>query len=249
MFGSLFILLSDYQFRLFGFLENWGKLFFYDAMVTSFILGIGGRLIPGILGFVEIVKKQRGVYESPDPFFRVVPIDIFFSLFFFLMSFFLEGNNFDRLGFIFRALVVTYFSFKYWRLHEAIKTGKWHGRVLKLSCYLLLVASWLLCFESENSIHIKHLIYIGTYCLMTLMIASRVVIAHGNEGLDIEYSRMPYLIIGFLLTSASIMRATAYLFLDSYEGHLGHAAIFLFSGALFWTIGFFKKIFDLHLEE
>lgn len=240
--GSVFNLLSSYNFEIFGNLETWGKLFFYDAMVTSFILGVGGRLIPGILGFVEIVKNQRQIYESSHSFFKVIPVGIYISLFTFIMSFLLEGAGLLNTGYLSRAVVITYFSFRYWRLHEKVKTEKWHGRILKVSCFFLLIATWLLCFFKDYIIDIKHLIYIGSYCLMTLMVASRVVLAHGKAGLGFEHRTFPYLLIGGLVSLAALTRATAQFVSDSYFEHLGYTGLILLLAVLVWLTSFLCKI-------
>ncbi|MGB0455071.1 MAG: NnrS family protein [Bacteriovoracaceae bacterium] len=239
--GSLMNLLVSFSYETFESLEVWGKLFFYDGMVTAFILGVGGRLIPGILGFSEIVQSQRKVYEESRPFFSIIPKDIICSLLFFVTSFILEGIGFTHEGFFLRAIVITYFSFRYWRIHEKIKTGKWHGRMLKVSCVFLFITSWLLCFFIEDSLHIKHLIYIGTYCLMTLMVASRVIIAHGNESLDIEHKKNPYLLVGSLVVLAALTRASAHLIPNSYIAHLGYAGLVLLSATLIWSFVFLKR--------
>ena len=40
------------------------KQLHYEGAIASIILGVGSRLIPGILGHVEIVKAQREKYEN-----------------------------------------------------------------------------------------------------------------------------------------------------------------------------------------
>lgn len=219
-----------------------GDLLFYDGMVTSFILGVGGRLIPGILGFQEIVKKQRDIYESSVPFLTLVPIDIYLSLLSFAFSFYLEAAISETGAYILRSIVITYFSFKYWGLHKKIENSKWHARMLKISCFFILIAYWLLCFFPEDSITIKHLMYIGSYCLMTFMVASRVVIAHSSESLDIEYKKYPYLLIGGLVILATLTRVSASYMPDSFLSHLGYAAIILLIAGLFWGYFFIKKM-------
>tara|TARA_Y100000782_G_scaffold4962_1_gene6038 strand:- start:284295 stop:285467 length:1173 start_codon:yes stop_codon:yes gene_type:complete len=243
LLGSFINFLSEFEMGIFGALRPWGKLLFYDAMVTSFILGVGGRLIPGILGFVEIVSGQRKVYEKTLPFLSVIPIDIIVSLIVFVASLIIEGAGALMVAFFLRATVITYFSIKYWRLHEKVKSEKWHGKMLKLSCFMLLVGSWTLCFSVEQAIHIKHLIYIGSYCLMTLMVASRVIVAHSDESLDIEFKKWPYLLVGLFVVLAALTRASAHLIKGSYVQHLGYAALVLIIGALVWAGVYMKKMY------
>ncbi|MBT3585332.1 MAG: hypothetical protein HN509_10535, partial [Halobacteriovoraceae bacterium] len=57
--------------------------------IALIILGVGGRLIPGILGHVEIVKFQRQAYEKQLPLYRVVPLKVYFLILGFIASLFL----------------------------------------------------------------------------------------------------------------------------------------------------------------
>lgn len=242
LIGSFFKFLSLIQYEKFGVLEDWGMLLFYDGMVTAFILGVGGRLIPGILGFEDVVKEQREIYEKDKPYFRLIPFDISLSLLIFTISLVLEGLSLTLYGFLARALVICFFGIKYWQVHKKVKSEKWHGKMLRLSCLLLMFTSCLLPFFIDEAIHIKHIIYLGTYCLMTLLVASRVIIAHGSESLDLEFRKYPFLILGVLFTLAAFTRASAHLLPDSYINHLGYAGIVLFLGVLVWLISFLNRI-------
>lgn len=240
--GSFSLYLYHMEPFIFEFFQKWGKLFFFDAMVTSLIIGVGGRLIPGILGFIDIVKIQRDVYEVPKPFLQVIPKDMILSLVGFVASLVIEGVGLYLPAYILRAIIITYFAFKYWRLHEKIPSEKWHGRVLKISCWFLLITSWLLCFTQDYAIHIKHLIYIGTYLLMTLMVSSRVILAHGSGGLELETKKMPFLVIGLLFAFAALTRASAFLIPDSYMNHLAYTGVVLIAAIFVWG-GYFAKKF------
>lgn len=244
VFGCLFQFLSSTNFfhnDFFNF-ESWGEILFYDSMVTSFILGVGSRLIPGILGFEDIVKKQRELYEKPLPFLSVISKDIYICATVYVSAIVLEMLGLETFGLILKATVITYFTLFYWRLQEKVKTGKWHGKMLKASGLFMLVPCWLIIFFPENAIHLKHLIYIGSYCLMTLLVASRVVVAHSGESLDIEYRKFPFLLIGVLILFGALTRATAFLLPNSYMRHLGYAAILLLFAAFTW-IGTLKRYF------
>tara|TARA_Y100000768_G_C23991035_1_gene693072 strand:+ start:10518 stop:11696 length:1179 start_codon:yes stop_codon:yes gene_type:complete len=249
LLGSSLNFLAALESGIFGALKPWGKLFFYDGMVTCFILGVGGRLIPGILGFVESVAEQRRRYEQPKRFLSIIPRDIIFAFIAFILSLVLEGFGLVSTAFVIRGIVITYFSFKYWRLHEKVKSQKWHGKVLKLSCFMLLFGSWVICFGTEYTIHFKHLIYIGSYCLMTLMVASRVIVAHSNESLDIEFKKWPALALGIILLIAAFTRASALFIEGSYIRHLGYTALMLGIAVLIWISVYFKKVLFHFSEE
>lgn len=224
----------------FDFNESLGKILFYDGMVSALILGIGTRLIPGIFGFSEIVKDQREKYENASSFIRAIPYHYFFLLIIFLLSLIYEYKE-VQLGYILRASVFSFIAIKYWSLHKPIPSKKWHGRMIKLSAIVLIIASWLLYFFPEHILSIKHLIYIGTYVLLTLMISSRVILAHAGIDLDIEKRKNPFLIIGGVIVFAALTRATAHLIPDSYTNHLGYAGFLVAVAAIYWSYFFVKS--------
>ncbi|MCP4911688.1 MAG: NnrS family protein [Oligoflexia bacterium] len=214
--------------------EALGKTLFFDGMVNSFIIGIGTRLIPGILGFKDIVKQQRAVYENANSFLKSIPSHFFFLIIIFLLSLLYEYKE-VRIGYILRASVFTFIAIKYWSIHKSVPSKKWHGRMIKLSTIMLLVASWLLYFFPDHILSIKHLIYIGTYVLLTLLISSRVILAHAGLGLCHEEKKNPFLIVSGIILFAAVTRATAHLIPDSYTNHLGYAG-FLISFATIWYL-------------
>ncbi|MCB9090927.1 MAG: NnrS family protein [Halobacteriovoraceae bacterium] len=249
IFGSLFNSLLNLNEELFFYLEPWGKVLFYDGMTTSFVIGVGGRLIPGILGFKDIIINQREIYEKSKSFIEVLPVNIQLMAILYFVSLLLEGFGREVIGYIARAIVITYMSIKYWRIHTKVKTGKWHGRILRISCWFILIASWILCFKVDVAIHVKHLIYIGTYLLMTIMVASRVIIAHGYQSsLEFEHRIFPYLITGSLIALAAILRfLVIFSEPDNYNVYLGFVGFLVFFSALAWSLIFLKKIFNTRM--
>lgn len=238
--GSLIMSLSYISPAEFHSLEKFGTIIFYDYTVFSLILGVGGRLIPGILGFSEVVNRQRNIYEKNAPFFKMIPTRIWLSLFFLITAIILELKGFERYSWSIKAFLVTFFSIKYWQLYKKPKLLKWHRQILRLSCFFLVLGSWVLCFSNQYTTHLKHMIYIGCYSLLTLMVASRVIIAHSNESLDYEYRKYPYLFVGALIAIASFTRILAPFIEDSYLPHLGYSALLFGAAVIIWILSFFR---------
>ena len=160
-----------------------------------------------------------------------------------MLSLILEVLDFGLPSFLIRALIISFVGFKFWALHRKIPHKTWHGRMIKVACWFLMLGSWSLCFFQDYLIHMKHFVYVGTYVLLTLMISSRVILVHAKESLDIEKRKIPYLLLGGLLSLATWTRATAFILPDSYENHLGYAGLVLFISASLWGMFFFKRIF------
>jgi uncharacterized protein involved in response to NO len=225
-----------------GSLLKLGQICFFDTMVLSFVIGVGGRLIPGILGFQEIVQAQRQVYEAPKPFLKIVPTSVFVLGLLFLGSVVLEAAEFSWAGFLLRALVVSYVSFVFWQIHRKPPEVKWHGVFILLSCWFVFVSSWALVLTDSHQIAWKHLSYVGGYSLLTFLVASRVTLAHSAEGLGLERKHLPFTVIGLSVSLAAVTRVYADFTSASYLGHLGYAALCFLFGLLVWGAVFIPKI-------
>lgn len=211
-----------------------GRAMSYQGMVLCFILGVGGRLIPGILGWTEIVHEQRAIYEKPTSFLKVLPPSMLLAGGVFITSFPVESFLSLSTGRVLRALVVGWFAFQYWQLHHFPKTKTAHTLFLWLSSWMILVGSWLFALWTGKALAGLHLIFIGGFSLMTLMISARVTLAHGNQGLGFEAKKLPYYFIGLSLVLAAVTRLIAELDPSIYLSHLGYAALSFFVGLLAW---------------
>ena len=224
-------------------LDTIGYLLYYDASVLSFILGVGGRLIPGILGLTDIVQSQKKIYEKPIPFIQAVPKRIFLTLVVFICSFILEFLELNITAFILRALVITYFAVAYWGIFKSSKEKSWQKRSIKASVFFMAIAYWAVLAFPKHILSLKHLIYIAGYYTLTLLVASRVTLAHGKEGLELEKRIFPFGFVAFLVLFGAITRASI-TFLPGrlYMSHLGYAAALLFLATLYWGAVFITKM-------
>jgi hypothetical protein len=221
-----------------------GKLLNYQGMVLALILGVGSRLIPAILGFVDIIQKQRSAYEHKPTFIDTIPWSMRILGVLFLISFPAEVWANQTLGRSMRAIVVTVIGFQYWRLHSLPKKRNMHTTMIWLSSWSTLVGCWLYTIlPGLGAISGMHMTYIGGFALLTFMIASRVVVAHSSIGLAYENNRWPYIISGACFLLAAATRASAQLIPNSYVSHLGYASLCFFVGALAWGFFFIKKMF------
>jgi uncharacterized protein involved in response to NO len=240
--GSFLFLFEEDHF------DVWAKLFYFDGLVLAMVLGVGGRLIAGILGHTEIVLEQRNQYENNAHFFKSIPIALKLIALFFVISFIFEGFELTRIAYFIRAIIISYMGIYYWRIHKLLQTKKWQARMTKLAGWFLLVAIWLQLIFFEYAIHVRHLIYIGCYCLLTVMVASRVVVAHSELSLEIESRKWPYLVIGILISLAALTRASAILMPQTYLNHLGYAAIVLLLASLLWPLFMLPIMFGLKFK-
>ncbi len=217
-----------------------GELLFFQGMPFSLVLGVGGRLVPGILGHGEVVKAQRDRYENLESFFKIVPAMNYLLAMVFVASFFTEHYLSQVVGHALRAVVISYIATVYWRIFKFPVKRTVHTFSIWLACLFIFSGSWLYSFLP--SIHVLHLIYIGGFGFITLLVASRVTLAHGDGGMEIEGEKFPFLWICILLSLSAVTRASAYLFPAQYQSHISYSAGLWIVGFIIWGIVFIPRI-------
>ena len=211
------------------------KFIYYEGALAAIILGVGSRLIPDILGHVEVVSAQRALYEPPKPILATVPWHFYFLIMAFVGSYFLNYPVVE-LG---RAFVVLIISVGYFKLHKLPK-------VKTALTYSVWIASWpiLLSFLLrgvwyEGGIHAAHSFFINGIVLMSLLIATRVLQSHGPNDKELENWKGLYVVTGIIMFAAAT-RVTAYLMPHSYLSHLGYSSLLLTFAVCIWAIKYIK---------
>lgn len=202
------------------------KVLHYEGAIAAIILGVGSRLLPGILGHVEIVQNQRNRYENEKPFILTVPLHFFVIIGLFIGSYFLDDPN----GIYMRTLVVAGIGLYYWKLTSLPKIKSALTWSLWISCWLIIISFMLKAFWIAGVIHASHSFFICGIFLLTLLVATRVLQSHGPKDTKLEDSKILY-IVTFLIILAAATRVSAFLMPEHYLKHLGYSS-FVLSGAL-----------------
>ncbi len=213
------------------------KQLHYEGSITAIILGVGSRLIPGILGHIEIVKAQREKYEKPGSIFKTVPYHFYLSIALFVGSYFLL----DSYGSIVRAVVVGTIAFSYWKLHTLPKDRTALTWNIWLAGYLIVLSFVLKALWADGTIHASHSLFISGIVLIGLLVATRVIQSHGPNDKALENWRGLYLVTG-LLAFAAATRVTAFLMPDGYLRHLGYSSFVLTVAVLLWSFKYLRFI-------
>lgn len=210
-----------------GYPEIGGNLFYLN-MVLGLCIGVGARLIPMILGLG--CAKSYGVKEM-----WIAGIILTFSCF-------LEVYWNESYGNLLRFLILLWVYFRYWNAYRFSifnSAVAWGVRVASLSIVLGTLGLWLF---PDFRLEALHLLYINGFSLLTLMVASRVILAHGNYDLTLEFKNWYIKIPVVLIIIATTIRVSAVFINDSYEKQLGYAALtFILAGAV-WSVYFIPKI-------
>lgn len=236
IFGGLFLWIISSIAGLMGHYELFKDLH-YEGAVASIILGVGSRLIPGILGHVEIVKAQRESYENPLPIYQTIPLYFILLIVGFIGSYFLGEEK----GVVVRAVVVTIICFLYWRLHQFPKERTALTWSIWTCGWLILVSFLLRGVWTAGMIHGSHAFFISGIVLLSLLIATRVVQSHGPKDKSLENWKGLY-VITFLATLAAATRVSAFILPENYLTHLGYSSLVLVVGVIIWAWKYLRYI-------
>lgn len=205
-----------------------------QGFVLNLICGIGGRLIP--------VLSRVPASLSPDEKGQSAKMTEMLILAIALnSSFLLEAFQWNLTGWFVRAIllaVIAVHNFKIFKKPSSYSFVGWGLRtavVLMIGGYFILSLGW-----SANPLALMHVIFIGGFGLVTLMVATRVTLAHGGESTDIELRSKAVFAVIILFLIAGVTR---YLSGSISTGVLFYTAMcaFLF-GLFFWLFRFYKVL-------
>lgn len=217
-----------------------GRSFVQRDVMFCFLTGIGGRLISALLGWaappVQISKPSDKVAKKKFPVVVVLAGLL-------LLGLALEVAGAPIAARFARAVVATWIGFSNWKLH---KRPRIKGRLptwLWLASWSLVAGLWVEALFPWAGVHGAHLTLISGLGLLTLMVASRVTLAHGNHDLSIEFRSRTILWVGILTFFAAISRATAPIMASGYVRHLAYSGFVFAAVILIWGVFFVPKIF------
>lgn len=219
--------LAGILFFIFGQYEIGGKLFYLN-MILGLCVGVGAKLIPMIL---RLGCSHQ--YKTNEMWFIGSALTA---------SCFIEVYGKESYGSFLRFIILILVFFRYWHgsrpsgFNSSVAIGV---RVAALSIVLGTFGLW---FFSDYRLEALHLLYISGFGLLTIMIASRIILAHGNYDLSLEFQNWFLKIPIGLILLAAIVRISAVFIEGSFERHLAYASLSFLLGGVLWAFYFLPKI-------
>jgi uncharacterized protein involved in response to NO len=211
--------------------QNSANKLYFEASVLFLIYGVGCRVIPMIKGF-----NSRAVKPSQ---YR---INFLLSLVI-LTTYFLEYQENIFWVSSLRNLIYTGLSLFYFKTFLPSERKSRLNQGLCIAELMLLLGLWLPLFIPQYFVHLRHLIYIGGFGLITLLVSTRVIFAHGSAGIENEKTSPYYFPILAMAILAIILRLLYGIKPDFYPHvTLAIAACLWILICLTWLYGFFSKI-------
>ena len=175
----------------------------YQAFLLNLIIGLGSRLIPFLTRTEQINPMQAG----SGGLFNLALIHAAFLN----IGFLLEPILSTSVTYSLRTLVLLSAAISMFGILRRSAEFSVLGIGIRLSVFAMILGMVGLALFPENRLALLHVIFISGFALLTLMIATRVVLAHGGHSLTIERSSWYLgLVIGLLLL-ATTFRGFYYL--------------------------------------
>jgi len=175
------------------------------GMVLSLVLGLGSLLVPTFAG-MKTPLAIPGVAGAHERRGRVALYAAVIAVL--LGAFVAEASGHGAIGAWMRAGVATVMLLWVWKLARLPGKRDLPAFALWCSGWLLLIGLWMVALLPQWRLAGLHVTFIGGYSLLTLAIATRVVVAHGRHPLEDERRVLSPLAAG-LLMAALVVRLAA----------------------------------------
>lgn len=202
-----------------------------EAFILNLILGLGSRLIPVISRLPNALLPN----ESSSSDSLTWPL---VTLLLLNVGYWCEVFNFREFGVILRIFGILIAAVKLLRLFVVPVTWSYVGVGLKISVVMLAIGQIFSLSFFNSVLAGQHIIYIGGFSTITLLIATRVILAHGNQSLNYEISSKRLISIVILLFISALIRF--FVGTDVSNFFLSISALFFVFAIALWFARFFK---------
>ncbi|MBS1984878.1 MAG: NnrS family protein [Bdellovibrionales bacterium] len=207
-----------------------GEKLFYLNFMLCLVLGVGMRLVPMLLRLDARPQKLGS-------------LSFFFIGSLLTISLLAEELWYESWGSYLRAVTVSLVAVFGWRLFARSETNTGLTWGIRAAGFFTVAGTWGMAVFPAYRLEALHVIYVMGFSLMTFMVASRVILAHGNFGIENEARNLFIKIPIFFLILAGLTRVAAIFIPESYAQHLGYAALAFIIGVGVWAKYFLPRVF------
>lgn len=171
-----------------------------EAFILNLILGLGSRLVP-VISRLPNALMPNVASEKKDANWQNFLFVVFLNT-----SFVMQIFGFSNLGIGIRSVVLVFASIKYLKI--LTKPVQWTvvGVGLKISSLFLIFGTLCTMPALQFTLAGQHLLFISGFVLLTMLISTRVVLAHGGQNLSYEVSAKKILIFIVCLIFSGMTR-------------------------------------------
>ncbi|MBL8013231.1 MAG: NnrS family protein [Candidatus Omnitrophica bacterium] len=223
-----------------------GKPLMDQGFLLSVVIGVGGFLIPRLMGTYapQAVDRDKPTNADPATSSASLPTPALHMAYAaaLFVSFWMEGLGAPSLGYGLRAAVVTAAFAASRALPRLPKVNELYVKMAYTSVWLTAAGYWGAALLPDFQKEMLHITFIGGFSLMTFSVASMVILTHAGA---IELLRKPLWVLWTVaagLTIALAERFLAVIFADQYFRWLGYSSACWMLAAIIWLL-FMAKYF------
>jgi uncharacterized protein involved in response to NO len=205
--------------------------------VLTLVVGVGSILVPTFLGHRTVTHVSRPGWRGRTGFYGIVALLL-------AGSFVLETARLISLAAAARAVAVSAVVVGVWRIHRGGSASRL-ALVLRAAGTAVVAGLWIVVILPTRPLVGEHVLFIGGYGLLTMGIATRVIVAHGGWPQQDE-TRLLHPISLFALVASLGFRVAAEL-ATAPASFLWAASGILWSLAwIWWATGAVPRILVLN---
>ncbi len=198
-----------------------------EAFLMNLTLGLGSRLIP----MISRMPAARPPSETQTGETWVKPVAVALVL---NLGYVLEALGFATAGRALRLIAILAACFLLLDLHRRPQQWSVSGVGFKVALLFVLTGQTVVLFG--GGLPAQHLVYIGGFGLITLLVSTRVVLAHGGADLSYEIGSRR---LGAMVACVSMAALLRWWAGYGFNGVFSFAAIIVFCvGLALWTLRF-----------
>jgi len=213
-------------------LPTLGRLLLNQGFVLLPIMGIGAFLLPRFFGLPNRQDFPEAPGLSPGwmtraAFAALCGIAV-------LASFAIESAGAPRWGCLLRASAVLLYFFNEVPVHRAGIGGGTLALGLRIALFSIPTGYLSIALWPQLNVTLLHIVFVTGFSLLTLIVASRVILGHSGQSEKFRARLKPVLAMVLLVTLAMLTRVSADLMPGLRLNHYAYAALAWIAGAVVW---------------
>lgn len=211
-----------------------GRLLLYQGYLVFPIMGIGAFLLPRFFGLPNRQSFPESLALPPGWLSRAGFAALCGGVV--MGGFVVEVLGDARVGNALRAVGIMAYFFREVPFHRAGFGGGSLALGLRLALLSMPLAYVLMAIWPDHSFSLLHLLFISGFSLLTLIVASRVVLGHSGQAEKFRSTLWSVLTLTALVALAMLTRVSADWMPAIRMSHYAYAAVAWVTGVLVWAV-------------
>jgi hypothetical protein len=210
-----------------------GRLLLNQGYLLLPIMGVGAFLLPRFFSLPNRQSLDESLTLTPE--WKRRAGFAFLCGLAVIVSFVLESIGILRLGYGLRAAAVLFYFSREVPVHRAGFGGGTLALGLRIALFSIPFGFILMALWPADIFSFLHVVFITGYSLLTLIVASRVILGHSGQSEKFKAALWPVRILAACLTVAMLTRVTADWVPTVRMEHYAYAALIWTTGVLVWA--------------